>query len=101
MSFAPLCRNEARRRLPVLLVATRAAHESAPKGALMEKEIVTRAECRAIGLDYSNTQFLRWEELGLLTPIKVAGRSSRVHYRVSEVRALIDGRSKIPAKAAA
>jgi hypothetical protein len=70
----------------------------------MEKELVTRSECRSMGLAYSSTQFLRWEEQGLLTPVKVGGsRSARVHYRVVEVRALIDGRLPRPtlAKAAA
>ena len=37
----------------------------------MEDRLVTRNECRAFGLNVSNTQFQRYEKQGLLTPIKV------------------------------
>ena len=37
----------------------------------MEDRLVTRNECRAFGLNVSNTQFQRYEKQGLLTPIKI------------------------------
>jgi hypothetical protein len=44
--------------------------------------LVTRKELRKLGLDYSSTQYQRWEKAGKLTPVKPGGsRSSRVHYR--------------------
>jgi hypothetical protein len=56
----------------------------------MVKELLTRNECRQLGLNVCNTQFLRYEEQGLLTPIKVGNlRSAVVRYRVSEVYALL------------
>jgi hypothetical protein len=56
----------------------------------VEKVLVTRNEVRKMGLNYSSMQFLRYEEKKLLTPVKPGGfPSSRVHYRVEEVLALI------------
>lgn len=55
----------------------------------VDKELVTRNEVRKMGLNYSNTHFLRLEKKGLLTPVKVGGRSSRVHYWLLQVRELI------------
>jgi hypothetical protein len=70
----------------------------APKGATpvtVEQELVTRGEVRQMGLGYSNSHFLRLEKKKLLTPVKPGGfRSSRVHYRVEQVRDLIDGKSR-------
>ena len=46
-----------------------------------DNRLYTRQELRKVGLSYSSTQFQRWEEAGLLTPVKPGGtRSSRVHY---------------------
>jgi hypothetical protein len=59
-----------------------------------EKKLVTRNECRKMGLNYCNTHFLRLEEAGLLTPIKVNGPFSRVHYLVAQVRGLIAGKPR-------
>jgi hypothetical protein len=59
----------------------------------VEKLLVTRNECRQMGLKYSSMQFLRWEKMELLTPIKPAGRYSRVHYRIEQVKALIEARA--------
>jgi hypothetical protein len=40
---------------------------------------LTRNECRELGLKVSNTQFLRYEKKGFLTPHKAGGvRSARV-----------------------
>lgn len=60
----------------------------------MEDRLVTRNECRAFGLNVSNTQFQRYEAQGLLTPIKVGVdvRSARVRYWLSEVMNLIGPR---------
>lgn len=56
----------------------------------IKKVLVTRNECREIGLKVSNTQFQRWEEKGLLTAHKPGQfRSARVYYRVEEVYALL------------
>jgi hypothetical protein len=56
----------------------------------VEKTLVTRNEVREMGLQYSNTHFIRFERAGLLTPIKVSGcPSSRVYYRVEQVLSLI------------
>jgi hypothetical protein len=52
----------------------------------MEDRLVDRNECRAFGLNVSNTQFQRYEAQGHLTPHKAAGvRSARVRYWLSEV----------------
>lgn len=46
-----------------------------------------------MGLNYSSTQFLRWEAAGLLTAIKPGNRhSSRVHYRWGQVRLFLGAR---------
>lgn len=56
----------------------------------MEKLLVTREEVRQLGLDVSNTQFLRYEEQKLLTPVKVGNfRSAVVRYKVEEVTKLL------------
>jgi hypothetical protein len=60
----------------------------------VEKKLVTRNECRAMGLNYSNTHFLRLEKEGLLTPVKVGGRSSRVHYWLEQVLGLLNGKPR-------
>jgi hypothetical protein len=61
----------------------------------MEKEVVTRNEVREMGINVSNTQFLRYEEAGLLRPLKVGQyRSAVVRYSVEEVRALFLFRKK-------
>ena len=50
----------------------------------------TRTELRKLGLDYSSTQFQRWEAAGKLTPVKPNGSpASRVHYWGWNVKALI------------
>ena len=60
----------------------------------MEKVIVTRNEVRQMGLNVSNTQFLRYEDAGLLNPVKVGGlRSAVVRYCVEEVRTLLSSRA--------
>lgn len=59
-----------------------------------DDKLVTRNEVRLMGLNYSSTHFLRFEKAKLLTAHKPFGtRSSRVHYRLREVLALIE-RSK-------
>ena len=56
----------------------------------VQKVLVTRNEVRAMGLDVSNTQFLRYEQSGLLTPVKPGGvPSSRVYYWLEQVLKLI------------
>lgn len=57
--------------------------------------LVTRKQCRGLGLNYSNTQFQRWEKAKALTAIKPLGvRSARVHYRWGQVEALLAPRVK-------
>jgi hypothetical protein len=58
----------------------------------MSKELLTRNDCRKLGLDYTNTTFQRWEkEYKLLTPIKPDGRRScKVRYRREEVERLLN-----------
>lgn len=54
------------------------------------KRLVTRNEVRAMGLNVSNTQFLRYEDAGLLTPIKVGRRRfARTYYDLDEVLNLL------------
>jgi hypothetical protein len=54
---------------------------------LNDEQLVTREDLRKIGLDYSSTQFQRWEKAKKLTPVKPGGsRSSRVYYRYGEVK---------------
>ena len=61
----------------------------------VQKELVTRNEVRAMGLRFSNTHFGRLEKAKLLTPVKVGGfPSARVHYRLEQVRNLIDGKPR-------
>ena len=61
----------------------------------MEKQLVTKNEVRAMGLNVSSTQFQRWEDAALLTALKPAGlRSARVYYRIEEVWALLGIRAK-------
>jgi hypothetical protein len=65
-----------------------------------QKLLVTRNEVREMGLNYSSTHFGRLEKAKLLTPVKVGGlRSSRVHYRVDQVRLLIDKPSTVKRQA--
>jgi hypothetical protein len=57
------------------------------KRKLEDDSLVTREELRELGLDYSSTQYQRWEKAGKLTPVKPGGSpSSRVHYRYGEVK---------------
>jgi hypothetical protein len=63
----------------------------------MSKELMTRNDVRKLGLNYTNTTFQRWENAGLLTPIKMNGKSSRVYYRREQVEQLIYGRSPLKA----
>jgi hypothetical protein len=57
--------------------------------------LVTRKQCRALGLNYSNTQFQRWEKAKLLTAIKPGNfPSARVHYRWGQVEAFLAPRVK-------
>jgi hypothetical protein len=59
--------------------------------------LLTRKQVRQLGLDYSSTQFGRWEEDELLVAVKPGGkRSSRVHYRVGNIRAFMVKRSPKP-----
>lgn len=61
----------------------------------VRKLLVTRNECREMGLDVSNTQFNRWEEQGLLIPFKAGGhRSAVVRYRLRDVLRFIVAHSK-------
>ncbi len=44
-----------------------------------------------MGLNYTSTHFIRLEDAGYLTPIKVGGlRSARVHYCEDEVLSLFE-----------
>jgi hypothetical protein len=59
--------------------------------------LLTRKQVRQLGLDYSSTQFGRWEEDELLVAVKPGGkRSSRVHYRVGNIKAFMVKRSSKP-----
>jgi hypothetical protein len=59
--------------------------------------LLTRKQVRQLGLDYSSTQFGRWEEDELLIAVKPGGkRSSRVHYRVGNIKAFMVKRSPKP-----
>jgi hypothetical protein len=61
----------------------------------MQKEVVTRNEVREMGINVSSTQFLRYEQAGLLTPLKVGRyQSAVVRYSLEQVRALFLFRSK-------
>jgi hypothetical protein len=63
------------------------------KKKLTIDSLVTRKELRDLGLDYSSTQFQRWESAGKLTPVKPGGsRSSRVHYRWGQVTVFLETR---------
>jgi hypothetical protein len=54
---------------------------------LNDEQLVTRNDLRKLGLDYSSTQYQRWEKAGKLTALKPGGtRSSRVHYRYGQVK---------------
>lgn len=62
---------------------------------LEDERLYTRKELGKYGLQYSPTQFQRWEGRGLLTPVKPGGtRSSRVHYWGKDVKGLLLTRSK-------
>lgn len=57
----------------------------------MSKKLMTRNDCRKLGLAYSNTQFQRWERDRLLTAIKPGRRrSSRVYYDAEEVESFLN-----------
>ena len=61
---------------------------------LDDERLVTREQLREMGLNYSSTQYGRWEKAKLLTPVKPGGtRSSRVHYRWSNVKLFLGTRS--------
>ena len=67
----------------------------------VEKRLVTRNQVRAMGLNVSSTQFIRYEDAGLLYPIKIGNvRSARVYYDYEEVLRLLNGRSPPPAPSA-
>jgi hypothetical protein len=54
---------------------------------LNDEQLVTRKELRKLGLNYSSTQYQRWEKAGKLTPVKPGGSpSSRVHYCYGQVK---------------
>ena len=54
---------------------------------LNDEHLVTREDLRKMGLDYSSTQYQRWEKAKKLTALKPGGsRSSRVYYRYGEVK---------------
>lgn len=61
----------------------------------MEKKLVTRNEVRELGLNVSSTQFQRYENDDLLTPIKPGNRrSARVYYELDEVYSLLRARTR-------
>jgi len=60
----------------------------------VRKLLVTRNECRELGLNVSNTTFQRWEDEGLLHAIKLQGPNSVVRYRLREVLTLIASRTE-------
>lgn len=52
--------------------------------------LITRNECRALGLNVSNTQFQRYEKQRRLTAHKADGvRNARVRYLRSQVLAFL------------
>jgi hypothetical protein len=60
---------------------------------MSDDTLVTRKQVRAMGLNVSSTQFRRYEEMKLLTPLKVGQfRSAIVYYRLGEVNALLKPR---------
>jgi hypothetical protein len=62
-------------------------YDMSEKRKLEDDSLVTREELRELGLDYSSTQYQRWEKAGKITPVKPGGtRSSRVHYRWGQVK---------------
>jgi hypothetical protein len=64
--------------------------------------LLTRNECRELGVKVSNTTFQRYEKQGRLTPRKACGaRSARVRYWRSEVLALLGTRPPTTPQAAA
>jgi hypothetical protein len=61
------------------------------------EDFVTRNELRAMGFNYSSTQFGRWEKAQLLHAHKAGGlTSARVHYRWQDVQAFFSGRNQAP-----
>jgi hypothetical protein len=62
--------------------------------AKVYKLLVTRNECREMGLGVSNTTFQRWEDAGLIHAIKLNGRASIVRYRLRDVLRLIASRTE-------
>lgn len=64
-----------------------------------QRLLVSRQDCRDMGLNYSNTHFGRLEKQGLLTPKKVGNfRSARVHYGLDEVTDLLGRPPRNPKK---
>jgi hypothetical protein len=62
---------------------------------LDDERLVTRKELQQRGLAYSPTSFQRWEKDKKLTPVKPGGsRSSRVHYKLGEVRVFLGTRPR-------
>ena len=60
---------------------------------LDDDSLYTRGQLREVGLNYSSTQFGRWESAKLLTAFKPGGLpSSRVHYLGREVKTLLRSR---------
>src|SRR4051812_49003858 len=61
---------------------------------LIDDHLYTRKELQQKGLRYSRTQFQRWEDDELLTPVKPGGKpSSRPHYLGLNVKAFLLSRS--------
>lgn len=59
-----------------------------------QDRLVTRNEVRQMGLNVTSTQFGRYEDQGLLDPIKIGDlRSARVHYKLSQVQKLLTPRN--------
>jgi len=59
---------------------------------LTDDSYVTRKQLRQMGLDYTSTQYGRWEKVGL-TAHKAGGRrSARVYYRFGDVKAFFGPR---------
>jgi hypothetical protein len=56
--------------------------------------LVTRNECREMGMNVSNTTFQRWERASLLQAFKPNGRNSIVRYRLRDVLRLIASRTE-------
>jgi hypothetical protein len=53
----------------------------------VEREFVTRSEAARLYLPGSESSFWRWEQAGLLTPIRLRPRARKL-YRVADLKAL-------------